>query len=149
MKRFEFTLETLLQLKKLREQEKLNQLSEITSRIAQYETEIRRNREDVQRLLREESEKNRRGEFDLQQALAYRRYFAGLRMRAQIAERKIAELQGELQKRTALWNKAQVERRAVELVKERQYAEYLVEARRAEAQEMDEFNSRKYKQLYH
>ncbi|MCS6985655.1 MAG: flagellar export protein FliJ [Leptospiraceae bacterium] len=142
MKRFSFPLEGYLKLKRLKEKEKLTELSELTFLRQKHQREREHSIQEIERLLQEEREESQLGQFTLEKALLRRYYFTSLRKKARLHETKIADLEAPIKEKEEAWKKARQERRSLENLKEHRYQAYLYELSRQESKDLDEFNLR-------
>lgn len=141
MRRFRFALEGYLKYKKMIEEQKLSELQAITAKRVEYEQDIEKSRLEMERILNEERKEAKEGDyFNLNLALLRRQYLASLQQKAQISQKKLAAIQEEWEQKKLAWQKAKLEKMAIEKWRERQYQSYLYELTREEIKDLDEFN---------
>ena len=144
MKKFKFSLQTLLDIREAKEKEIKNELmkvlgiqnrerllqEELKGKIAKYESEY--------------SEKLKKGTFSPEYAMSIMRYIDTARNAIVEAQRRIDDLQpvvDEIRERLVV---ASREKKVVEKLKERKFNEYMYEFNRAVAKENDDVNQKLY-----
>lgn len=140
MKRFKFKLETYLKLKKLEEQNKMAGLATVIGKIEAQKVEVTNYFSESNRLLGEEAQKIRRGEFDIKYTKDLHNYFYLLERRRRVAERTIESLSEELAEKQAIANAARKKRRVIEILKENMKKEHQKAVDDEESKNLDEFN---------
>ena len=140
MKRFKFKLETYLKLKKLEEQNKMADLATVISKIEAQKVEVTNYFSESNRLLGEEAQKIRRGEFNIKYTKDIQNYFYLLERRRRVAERTIESLGEELAEKQAIANAARKKRRVIEILKENIKKEHQKAVDDEESKNLDEFN---------
>lgn len=140
MKRFKFKLETYLKLKKLEEQNKMADLATVVGKIEAQRSEVTNYFSESNRLLSEEAQKIRQGEFDIKYTKDLQNYFYLLERRRRVAERTIESLGEELADKQALANAARKKRRVIEILKENIKKEHQKAVDDEESKNLDEFN---------
>ena len=144
MKKFHFKLETWLKIKKLKEQDQLNELAKVTSKMNKHRSEIDMFFQQSSALLKNESDamKHHGNKIDIRHRQEIFKYLSFLNQRKRAAERHIEEMRPELGAKIENLNKARKERRVIEILKEKKYAEYKKESAKEEQTLSDEFNSK-------
>lgn len=140
MKRFKFKLETYLKLKKLEEQNKMADLAMVIGKIEAERAEVENYFSESNRLLSEEAQKVRRGEFDIKYTKDLQNYFYLLERRRRVAERAVEALDEELAEKQAAANAARKKRRVIEILKENIKKEHQKAVDEEESKNLDEFN---------
>lgn len=140
MKKFNFHLESYLQLKRIKEQEQLSQLAKVNGKINAYREEVEKSSNDATFLLRKESQKMKSEKLKTNELLDSRRYLNFLRVRANVANVKINEMQSELAQKRESYLLAVKETKAVEALKKEAFKQYQVEYNRYDRKESDELN---------
>lgn len=139
MKRFQFKLEGLLRVRRIREEQALGELAQIMMRV--NEQESARNR--AQALLRDEMtrfEQQHRDDFSIDLFQLYDRYLERLESEDRAAARKLEEIRPELEREMEKVMEARKGRRVVEILKERHRSEWERDRRKTEARELEEVN---------
>lgn len=142
MKKFKFTLEAQLKLKKLAEQKRMAELAQVSGQVSRLQGQIDFFHSRTRELLNEESKKMNQNKFDIHFHQDMQLFFTRMRQNSEFAEKKIEELRPELEKRQAALRDARKNRRLLEVLKEKQLEEHRKEVIREEIKELDEFNNR-------
>jgi flagellar FliJ protein len=137
VKRFTFSLETLLRVRRQRE--------ELARRDFALALGERTRQEAVLSGIDEEAARARTGlselvtgRFRLQKVLLYYRYLSGLKLERERGEEKLAELTRVTEEEREKLVQASREKKVVELLREKHYKRYLREADRLEQRELDD-----------
>ena len=143
MKKFEFKLEKLRKVRKLKEQQALKSLADQNRKVEESQRvldENRSNQEDI----KQTQEKNRTGTVDIH---AWRNYNLFLqRMRKDEIEslQDIAENQEILEKKRVVVNRRTSERKIIDKIEEIQLDRYSKEQQKHEQKEFDDIASQRY-----
>lgn len=140
MKKFEFKLQRLLDLREMREEQVKNELAKLVSiqnreRIKQQEFNQR-----IQENYAQLSRKMREGKFSYREAMMCERFVDVARRAIQKSQDAIEQMEPEVQKVRERLIEASRERKVVEKLKERKWEEYLYEYNREMAKEIDDMN---------
>ncbi len=140
MRKFKFTLATLLKIKEAQEKQKKLELAEAERllRLAQEELEALYTAFETKRA--EYNEKLKTGA-DVNDLQAYSRYFTYLRERTELQKVKVKQAEAEKLKRQAALIEAMTEVKALNKLKEAQYEEYLQELKIEQEKEIGDFVS--------
>jgi flagellar FliJ protein len=140
MKKFKFNLETLLKVRRSREDIAKRNFAAAASaeaaqkaRIASLDAETARTRE----FLRSISS----GTIKVEKILTAQRFLSGQAMRRMSAVERLADLHAVTESKRGALIEARRGRRAVEILKEKHYKRYLLEADREEQKTLDEMVS--------
>lgn len=131
MKRFRFKLDPVLRLRKIREEERLKELSEIVSQINQFQDFIRENADELERILSIHSGVDPRTA-SVSDFQGLQTYLRGLNLQNDRYQASIDSLQGELQKRREALIEAQKARKILERLKELRLEKYMRTYRKSE-----------------
>ncbi len=142
MKKFSFRLQSVMNVKIALEKQKRNALEKAMGFLALCQKALDALREEHENLSAK-FEEEVRGGTNVQRMTAYSEYFDDLRKRADIERMRVLRAQKEVDRARAALVEAMREVKSFEKLKEKQYAEYLVEAAREEAKVIDDFMSYK------
>ncbi|MBX7058406.1 MAG: flagellar FliJ family protein [Leptospirales bacterium] len=126
-------------MRRRKEEEALGQLARVMLRVNVQQSA----RDQAARLVREEMDRfegEYQERFDIDLFKIYDRYIERLENEERVAVRKLDEIRPELEAEMQKVMEARKQRRIVELLKERQYAQYKQDLRRMEKRELDEAN---------
>jgi flagellar FliJ protein len=138
MKKFQFTLQTVLNVKRAQEKQKIAELTECNARILEFERLY-------EERLNYEREQNERYRKELEEGLTplYMMFWrwSQLTLREQIAFRKrvLEDAEGERLRIEKALIAAMRERKVLERLREKEWETYRAEAQREEAAELAEF----------
>ncbi len=140
MRKFKFTLATLLKIKEAQEKQKKLELAEAERllRLAREELEALYAAFETKR--REYNEKLQTGA-DVNDLQAFSRYFTYLRERTELQKVKVKQAEAERLKRQQALVEAMTEVKALNKLKEAQYEEYLQELKAEQEKEIGDFVS--------
>ncbi|HNX25483.1 MAG TPA: flagellar export protein FliJ [Spirochaetota bacterium] len=144
MKKFRFTLQRLLDIREARETEIKNELMKVLSlqnkeRILQEELRSKISRYEIQY-----SERIKKGFFSAEEVMSMMRYTDVARKAIIEAERRIEDLQPEVDRIRERLVAASREKKIVEKLKERKFEEYEYEFNREMSKENDDMNQKLY-----
>ena len=139
MKKFKFRLETVLKIRKRAEDEKLKQLSLVVSKINEFNRDIRKNEEDIERennefmeyLGKESSLHN----YVVHQAFLKRLHFENTEFKTKI-ENEATNLNNARKE----FSEASKHRKVIEILKEQKVKEFNALLQKQEREETEEFN---------
>ncbi len=144
MKRFEFKLQRLLDIRAVREREVQNELAGLVA----IQNRERMKQEYYRRSIAEQhgkfSAKLKRGGYSYSEALAFERYVDFSHKVVVAQQQRIEAMEPEIQKVRERLVQVSKERKVVERLKERRKQEYLYEYNREMAKEIDDMNQKKY-----
>jgi flagellar protein FliJ len=144
MKKFRFKLQKLLDLRQAQEKVVKNELAKL---IHIQNIEKNRQNELRQRISEEKTALRKRMQdesFSYKEIFVYERFKDASFKAINIAERKIQEMEPEIQRVREKLVEASRERKVVEKLKEREFEEYMYEVNRELAKENDDFNQKLY-----
>lgn len=144
MKKFRFKLQKLLDLRQAQEKVVKNELAKL---IHIQNIEKNRQNELRQRISEEKTALRKRMQdesFSYKEIFVYERFKDASFKAINIAERKIQEMEPEIQRVREKLVEASRERKVVEKLKERKFEEYMYEANRELAKENDDVNQKLY-----
>lgn len=144
MKKFRFTLQRLLDIREARETGIKNELMKVLSlqnkeRILQEELRSKISRYEIQY-----SERIKKGFFSAEEVMSMMRYTDVARKAIIEAERRIEDLQPEVDRIRERLVAASREKKIVEKLKERKFEEYEYEFNREMSKENDDMNQKLY-----
>jgi flagellar FliJ protein len=146
MRRFQFKLQTLLELRIAREKEIQNELS----RLINIQNLERIKQEDYRRRIASEHEKfNQKikdGEYSYSVALMFERFVDFANRVIVNAQKRIESMEPEIQSVREKLLEASRERKVIEKLKEKRWEEYLYELNRETQKENDDINQKIYLQ---
>jgi flagellar FliJ protein len=145
MKKFRFPLESYLQIKKVREQQKLGELARVMSQVNVFRAQQQAFEDEYNHLLQQQREKFMRESLPIESVRAMYEYLGALRTRRDTATRNIAQLESEVNEKRNAYHAARKDRRVIEILKERRLMEHRAAAEREEIALMDEFNGARSK----
>ncbi|MCX8123889.1 MAG: flagellar export protein FliJ [Spirochaetes bacterium] len=144
MKKFEFRLQKLLDLRISKEHAIK---AELAGLIAKQNAEIAL-QQDYKRKIKEYynrlSNKMRQGTFSYSEALMCERFAYNAEKAIALSQRRVEQLQPEIDKVRQRLLQASKERKVVERLKEKKYEEYMYQYNREMAKELDDINQRMY-----
>lgn len=144
MKKFEFRLQTLLDLRISKEHAIKAELAKLIARqnaeIALQEDYKRRVREYYARL----SANMRQGTFSYSEALMCERFAYNAEKVIELSQKRVEQMQPEIEKVRQRLIQASKERKVVERLKEKKYEEYMYQYNREMGKELDDLNQRMY-----
>lgn len=142
MKRFQFKLQTLLDIREAREREVKNELAALLSiqnieraRQEEYRNKIEQERERFVKMMHQ-------GKFSYGEAMAFERFVDFAHRVIEAAQRKIDSMEGEINKVRVRLVEASREKKVVEKLKERKRKQYLYELNREIVKENDDANQK-------
>lgn len=143
MKRFRFTLEALLTIRKRQEEEVRREFARKNDEITRAETELRQLHESLRDLATEEKER-RIGSVSVSELRSGVGYRHTLKLNVETTGKQIQRLRKEAGQIRLRLVEATKKKRAVEILKERRYTQWK-EAYRAQEQEFtDDLSQKKY-----
>lgn len=144
MKKFEFRLQTLLDLRISKEHAIKAELARLiakqNSEIALQQDYERRVKEYYTRL----SVNMRQGIFSYSEALICERFAYNAQKAIELSQKRVEQMQPEIEKVRQRLLQASKERKVVERLKERKYEEYVYQYNREMGKELDDLNQRMY-----
>ncbi|MCZ8344355.1 MAG: flagellar FliJ family protein [Leptospira sp.] len=139
MKRFQFSLETLLKLKARKEEEEIRRLSSVVSKLNQLIAEKETNQLEISRSYQMITNSAKVGT-SLNDYISIERYIQGLTKRNEDLESRIANQNSEVDLVRKDVLVARKNKRVIEILKERRYLEWKKKRKRIEQKEVEEFN---------
>jgi flagellar protein FliJ len=143
-KRFRFRFETMLKIRRQREDQHKRVVAERLGEIRQVQQELER----VERLTNEGLDTIRAvqqfGRIDMQQAMAQRGWVTHLHKTALNAEAQLRGLEARLAQERAALAEAAKQRRIIEKLKERQLSRHRIEEQRIETLMTDDLTTTRY-----
>lgn len=146
MKKFRFALEGYLKVKKAKEQEKLGDLARVMRKVNVFREQQQAFDSEYGSMLNAQREEFRNKAIPITQLRDMYDYLGALRLRKDTATRHIAEMDGEVSEKRTAYNAARKERRVIEIIRERKWAEHRTEAEKEEGKFLDEFNQARKRQ---
>ncbi|MBI4613009.1 MAG: flagellar export protein FliJ [Planctomycetes bacterium] len=143
MRAFHFGLESVLSLRKMKEEEALRRFISVKN-LHQKKREALDRIFETRRLAQEEMGAKEEGSVDVKTLLQYQRYLAGLVVQIAAARAELVRLEKELAARREILTSATKDRKVMEKAKEKRFAEWREEFRRAEQKETDEVGTQIY-----
>ena len=140
MKRFKFSLESYLKIRKFEEKACLIGLSKVLSKVNQYQEYSQRYFSEIDDRLKIEAARMRQGNLLPEEIIADQKYFAQLKRHKDHSDREIKKLQPLAEKERGKVQKAHRRVRLLEILKEKRYRKYLKQIKKEETQMLDEFN---------
>ncbi len=144
MKKFEFRLQTLLDLRISKEHAIKAELAQLIAKqnaeIALQEDYKRRVTEYYARL----SANMRQGTFSYSEALMCERFAYTAEKAIALSQKRVDQMQPEIEKVRQRLIQASKERKVVERLKEKKYEEYMYQYNREMGKELDDLNQRMY-----
>lgn len=144
MKKFQFKLQKLLDLRFVREREVEMRLAKV---IAAQNVHVQKKNDMLQKIEAQRlylTGKMQSGKFSYMEAMQAERYIDYAEKVVAFSKQMIAEMEPAVNKVRAELIEAQKQRKIVEKLKEKSYEEYLYEYQQAEAKEMDDANQKLY-----
>ncbi|HEX9593852.1 MAG TPA: flagellar export protein FliJ [bacterium] len=142
MKPFVFRLQTVLEQRRLVEEQRREDLAHLGTAASGIRDEVHALDEEMRRTRRERQDLVVQG--DLARARLAEDYLHALTVRRRDRERRLADLAGEILKVRNALLAARRDHKAVETLRDRDLAAYQVEARRQEQRDIDEIASRRH-----
>lgn len=142
MKPFTFRLQTVLEQRRLVEEQRREELTRLRTAASAIREEIHALDEEMRRTRRERQEMVVQG--DLDHARLAEDYLHALTIRRRQHERRLADLADEIVNARSALLAARREHKAVETLRDRDFSAYQVEARRQEQRDIDEIASRRH-----
>lgn len=143
MKKFQYKLQPLLQLRKFQEKKEFANYAKVLGEINRHRQKISESQQARLASMNEERKKMQEGLFYLEEKQLSLEYYRNLAMVQENAEKEIEARQEENEALRQKAEKSRQNRRILEILKEKQYEDYLTEVRRVEYSELDEFNQRR------
>lgn len=140
-KRFRFRFETMLKLRRQREDEQKRIVGERLAQIAQVRDEIARLEQLTTGSMDSIRAIQQPGRIDLQQAIAQRAWAAHLHKAALDAQSRLGGLEAKLAQERAALAEAAKQRRILEKLREHQWERHRVEEQRAEVRTVDDLTT--------
>lgn len=134
MKRFQFRLEPFLKLKKIQEDKKLKELSELVAEVNRRQFEIDGNESKIQSL----SSTAISGTSDLREYSYLQTYMRQLLTRNTELMEEIRSFDAPVEKKRSEVSEARKEKKVIELLKESRFREYMHSYRKAERIQAEE-----------
>ena len=144
MKKFQFKLQKLLDIREAREKEVKNELAALLN----IQNAERMKQEEYRRKMAEEREKFtvklKSGKFSYAESMMFERYVEFANKVIDAAQDRIDSMEGEIGRVRMKLVEASREKKVVERLKERQWEEYQYEVNREIAKENDDANQKLY-----
>ncbi|EPG68046.1 flagellar export protein FliJ [Leptospira wolffii] len=134
MKKFRFRLEPILRLKKIQEDKKLKELSELVAEVNRRQSEIDGNESKIQNL----SATSLTGTADLREYSYLQTYVRQLLTRNGELQTEIRSFDEPVEKKRAEVSEARKEKKVIELLKENRFREYMHSYRKTERIQAEE-----------
>lgn len=144
MKRFRFSLQTLLDIRERRENEIRNELSKVVAQQNRERTVQAGLRDDLSRYEERYRERMRQGTLRADEALTWHRFTDRTARAIEAAEERILALEPQAREIRGRLMEAMKKRKVVEKLKDRRYEEYLYEVNREMNNENDDMNQKIY-----
>ncbi len=151
MKKFRFRLQALLQLRRMQEDAALGDLAKLTT---QYNQEHMKALEK-EKLLREGPKPDhhsggadRPRRLDLSEKTMWSRYYRLLQTQLRESQKKLAQISPMLEKEKGKLLEARRKRKVLELLREKQQAQYQLQIRKEQKKELAEINQQKQAQVF-
>jgi flagellar FliJ protein len=142
MKKFQFNLQTLLDIREAKEREVKNELAALLSiqnqeraRQEEYRKKIELERSRFVKMMHE-------GKFSYTEAMAFERYVEFAHRVIEASQRKIDSMEGEINNVRAKLVEASKEKKVVEKLKERKHKQYMYDLNREIVKENDDANQK-------
>ncbi|TGK09857.1 flagellar export protein FliJ [Leptospira fletcheri] len=139
MKRFRFRLEPVLRLKKIAEEKKLQELSELVAEINRRSSEIENNETKIANLTSKPSET-----YDLREYSYLQTYIRQLLTKNSELTEEIRTFDEPIAKKRLEVNEARKDKKVMELLKEKRYSEYIHHYKKREQQTSEELFLSRY-----
>ena len=143
MAKFAFKFDLLLDHRRKLEEERQRDVARLLRTKMIFEAELRKMQETIT-LSKHDLADGLVGRVDLRRVAEFAGYSNHVTVRGQNLVMKLAELEGHLQKARAKLLEATKERKALELLKEKQYAVWRMAENKKEAAELDEIATQRY-----
>lgn len=141
MKRFEFSLEAVLQQRKWAEEQRQRELGVHLAEMARLEGELRRLDGSVREASEELRSGHLTGRIDLSFLAAHRRFLLATQRNAGVVLEEMGQVRVRIERARALLVEASKARKVVEKLRERRLAEWKQGVMKAEQEETDDVNS--------
>ena len=152
-KRFRFSLEALLRVRRLRERQALGPLAKVLAAYNVHQKEIINKGQEIQKAMQDYGEQSQQSEMPaeskniqntatLEKKQIWDRYFERLDAQIEAAQNKALLLHPELEREQSRVQAARRERKVLELLKEKEKAEYVRKMQKKERRELAELNQR-------
>jgi flagellar FliJ protein len=141
MKRFEFRLETLLNLRRATEEAAKRAFGVARMAAGKQAAEVKRFESSERLAVDELRASQASGEVRVADLLAHQRHLAALARRVAAEKARLAELQGEVEKKRAALIASAKDRKALDRLRERRVSEWTVEMLKDEQRALDEASS--------
>ncbi|MBO8127198.1 MAG: flagellar export protein FliJ [Firmicutes bacterium] len=146
MRKFTFTLESVLQVKYRLEERVRAELADTQSRLVEAQQALRRLSQEKGRH-QKEMVRIQQGALDIGSLLLAQDYLAQLNRRIQDQQEVIAQIEAELDRKREELVEAQRERKSLEILKDKQWQEYQKAVQREEQLFLDEVAAIRYGRL--
>lgn len=146
MRKFTFTLESVLQVKYRLEERVRAELADTQSRLVEAQQALRRLSQEKGRHQKEMA-RIQQGALDIGSLLLAQDYLAQLNRRIQDQQEVIAQIEAELDRKREELVEAQRERKSLEILKDKQWQEYQKAVQREEQLFLDEVAAIRYGRL--
>ncbi len=143
-KRFQFRFETMLKIRRQREDEQKRVVAERLGQIATVEQELAQLDGLTNRGMDSIRTVQQAGRIDLQQAMAQRGWVAHLHKAALDAQSRLRGLEARLAQERSLLAEAAKQRRILEMLRERQLERHRMEQQRVETQMADDLTTTRH-----
>ncbi|AFM14659.1 flagellar export protein FliJ [Turneriella parva] len=140
MKKFKFHLEGYLKVKKVKEQQKLGELAQVMGKVNVYRERQQAFDSEYNSMLQAQRTEFVSKPVPITDLRNMYEYLGALRLRKDTATRQIAELEPELAAKRDAYNSARKERRVIEIMRERRFADFKAAVEKEEMQFFDEAN---------
>ncbi|MBX3722289.1 MAG: flagellar export protein FliJ [Turneriella sp.] len=140
MKKFKFALAGYLKVKKAKEQEKLGELAKVMRKVNVFREQQQAFESQYSTMLQAQRNDFVAKSVPITQLKDMYDYLGALRLRKDTATRHIAEMEGEVAEKRNAYNAARKDRRVVEIIREKKWSEYKLEAEKEELKFLDEIN---------
>lgn len=147
MKKFKFALEGYLKVKKAKEQEKLGELAKLMRKVNVFREQQQAFDSQYSTMLQAQRNDFVAKSIPITQLKDMYDYLGALRLRKDTATRHIADMEGEVAEKRNAYNAARKDRRVVEIIREKKWHEYKLEAEKEELKFLDEINQARQGQI--
>lgn len=146
MKKFKFGLESYLKVKKVKEQAKLGELAKVMQKVNVFREQQQAFDLHYNEMLQSQRNQFVRQSVPIDQMRDMYEYLGALRLRKDTATMHIQELEPELNEKRNAYNAARKDRRVVEILREKKWADHKLAVEKEELSFMDEFNQARGRQ---
>jgi flagellar FliJ protein len=143
MKKFRYTLEPLLKIRKFQEKQEFSKYGRVLGEINKHTQKIMETRDLKTEFTNLERKKMIEGYFNLSDKNLAGQYYGNLSKVINHAEKEIESRKEESETLRKIAEKARQRRKILEILKEKKYNEFQLEFKKMEFKDLDEFNSRK------